>query len=107
MALLEAKVAVLTKALAALSFDQTIASLVRMFDRRMGDTGKTQRERRELLEKLTHGGCFAFTRGKEHRIVEAECQEDAWRKVRMMEGWGGNDVACFGDTRPGLRDYAA
>ena len=105
--LLEARIAVLTKALAALSFDQTIGSLVRMFDRRMSDVGKSVRERRELLENLAHGNCFAFTRGGEHRIIEADCQEDAWRKVKMMEGWDGIDVACQGETKPGLRDYAA
>lgn len=108
IALLEARVAMLTKALASLSFDLTLGFLGRKFDAELnGAAGRTAREKRLILEKLEHGNCFAFTKGNEHRIVEAECQEDAWRKVRLMEGWGGTDVACLGETKPGLRDHAA
>ncbi len=107
MALMEARLAVLTKALAAKSFDLTIGFLVRAFESQIG-MGKTEREKRLIREKLEHGNCFCFVKGQgEYRIIEADCLEDAWTKVRMAEGWSGDDVACLGDTKQGQGLYAA
>ena len=108
VALLESRLALLTKALLAKSFDMTLSFLHRQFDTQLSSAGNTQREKRLVLEKLAHGNCFAFIKPDgEYRIVEADCLEDAWRKVRLMEGWAGPDIACFGSTAPGVRDYAA
>lgn len=107
LALLEAQVKVLTKALAAKSYDLTIGFLLRSCESQIEGSGKTQREKRLIREKLEHGNCFCFVRGNEHKIVEADCLEDAWTKVRMTEGWSGDDVACLGDTLQGPGLYAA
>lgn len=96
LALAEARISLLTKALAAKSYDLTLGFLLRGFESNLG--GRTEREKRIIREKAVHGNAFLFTRGGEYRIIEAECQEDAWTKVRLMEGWDGNDVACYGET---------